>query len=271
VLCISTGSFFYLTSISTKTPLTLLADQPADDDGRAPLMVPPLLPSTISCRELQEQVINPLLLRHGVCNVARRLVGKSLMFEVDFTSSANIVTLLKHITPTNSSFYDEFSRSVKDLYDVDVSLSCSLHLMEVQPFIKHYLKHQVTLDNVDSCACSFVQSSVIDFNEESLRQPNIREFNLYDALRDLRGLGRWFTLAIQLHIPYHIVDGIKCTYGEGSERGLIEVIQYWISNGKPSWAALVDSIRKIGFPTLAKQLATKYGCLHIMNNPTEVS
>jgi hypothetical protein len=66
------------------------------------------------------------------------------------------------------------------------------------------------------------------------------------------------------------VDGIKCTYGEGSERGLIEVIQYWISNGKPSWAALVDSIRKIGFPTLAKQLATKYGCLHIMNNPTEL-
>ena len=75
----------------------------------------------------------------------------------------------------------------------------------------------------------------------------------------MQGIGRWFALGIRLGIPYHTMDGFKVRHGEGSERGLIEVLQLWINSNEASWSTLVDCLRRIGLPSLAKKLATKYG------------
>ena len=78
-------------------------------------------------------------------------------------------------------------------------------------------------------------------------------------MRELSGLGRWFSLGIYLGIPHHVVDGFHAYLMQGKDRPLIEVVQYWISSNKASWPSLVIALRQIGMFILAKQIAIKYG------------
>ena len=87
-----------------------------------------------------------------------------------------------------------------------------------------------------------------------------------DDLCDVQGAiysihHKWYNIGLQLHISFHVLDGIKAN-NRTTDECLTEMLKHWLTRDSPdpSWNELVEALfsEPVGEKTLARHIQTKF-------------
>ena len=72
---------------------------------------------------------------------------------------------------------------------------------------------------------------------------------------------KWYNIGLQLHISFHVLDGIKVN-NRTTDECLTEMLKHWLTRDSPdpSWNELVEALfsEPVGEKTLARHIQTNY-------------
>lgn len=85
------------------------------------------------------------------------------------------------------------------------------------------------------------------------------EVKLSDMLASLHPVVGWFLLGIHLGVPLSDLQKIRQQYSENVDQCKTEMLITYSKRSEPSWADIVEALRKCGERALAARLARRYG------------
>ena len=88
------------------------------------------------------------------------------------------------------------------------------------------------------------------------------DIQLLDLVRELKEVIGWMLLGLQLRIPKHTLETIRCQYTMyGEEICKTEMLSTWLNSHteEPTWAEVVSAVSRTGNKRVARKIADKYG------------
>ena len=81
-------------------------------------------------------------------------------------------------------------------------------------------------------------------------------------MRELKEVVGWMRLGLQLGVPKHTLETIRCQYAMyGEEMAKTEMLSTWLDGHteEPTWAEVVSAVSRTGNERVARRIADKYG------------
>ena len=83
-------------------------------------------------------------------------------------------------------------------------------------------------------------------------------------MRELKEVVGWMRLGLQLGVPKHTLETIRCQYAmHGVDMCKIEMLSTWLDGHteEPTWAEVVSAVSRTGNKRVARRIADKYGII----------
>ena len=89
---------------------------------------------------------------------------------------------------------------------------------------------------------------------------------LLDVVRELKEVVGWMRLGLELGVPKHTLENIRCQYAaRGEDMCAVEMLSTWFNSRAegPTWAEVVSAVSRTGNRRVAWRIAKNHGELHI--------
>lgn len=81
-------------------------------------------------------------------------------------------------------------------------------------------------------------------------------------MRELKEVIGWMRLGLELGVPKHTLESIRCQYGMlGEDMCMTDMLSTWLNSRaeEPTWAEVVSAVSRMGNRRVARKIAESHG------------